>query len=174
MLIPATADRLPIPFVASGGFADGRGLAAALVLGADGISMGTRFMCTEEAPVHRRVQEAIVASSELDTQLILRQLRNTSRVSRNAVSKEVVTILQDGGSFDQIRHLVAGARGRRVFERGDPDAGTWSVGLVQGLIHDIPSAADLVSSIVREAVERLSASDNLGYSIAGAVRPASA
>lgn len=151
VLIPAAARRLTVPVVASGGFTDGRGLVAALALGADGITMGTRFLCTVEAPVHRRVKEQIVAHSELDTELIFRPLRNTARVASNSVSRKVVDILRDGGEFPDVRDLVTGARGRKVFEDGDLDAGIWSAGLAQGLIDDIPTVGDLVRRIVAEA-----------------------
>ncbi|MEV5761507.1 nitronate monooxygenase family protein [Streptomyces tendae] len=153
VLVPATTQRLSIPVIASGGFTDGRGLVAALALGADGINMGTRFLCTEESPVHRRVKEQIVAHSELDTELIFRPLRNTARVASNAVSRKVVDVLRDGGAFPDVRDLVAGARGRRVFEDGDLDAGIWSAGLAQGLINDVPTVRDLVRRIVAEADE---------------------
>ena len=153
VLIPAAAREITIPMIASGGFADGRGLAAALALGADGINMGTRFMTTVESPIHQNVKEHIVASTELDTELIFRPLRNTSRVSSNAVSREVVKILDGGGQFEDVRELVAGARGRLVYETGDLDAGIWTVGTSQGLIHDIPTAAELVTRIVGEAEE---------------------
>jgi nitronate monooxygenase len=151
VLIPATAQRLSIPVIASGGFTDGRGLVAALALGADGISMGTRFLCTEEAPVHRRVKEQIVAHSELDTELIFRPLRNTARVASNSVSRKVVDVLHDGGDFTDVRELVAGSRGRKVFEDGDLDAGIWSAGLAQGLIDDIPTVREVVGRILAEA-----------------------
>lgn len=151
VLIPAAARQLTIPMVASGGFADGRGLAAALALGADGINMGTRFLSTVEAPVHEAVKQAIVEATELDTELIFRPLRNTSRVSSNTISREVVARLSDGASFEDVRELVAGARGRTVFETGDLDAGVWTVGTAQGLIHDVPTVADLIDRIVDEA-----------------------
>lgn len=151
VLIPAAAAQITIPMIASGGFADGRGLVAALALGADGINMGTRFMCTAESPIHHKIKEQIVQNTELDTDLIFRQLRNTARVAKNVVSQEVVEILNDGGQFEQVKDLVAGARGKMVYELGDPDAGIWSAGTVQGLIHDIPSASDLVTRIVAEA-----------------------
>jgi NADH:quinone reductase (non-electrogenic) len=153
ILIPAAAKALDIPIVASGGFGDGRGLVAALALGADGINMGTRFLCTVESPIHETIKEQIVAGDEHGTELIFRQLGNTSRVARNRVSEEVVGIEKGGGSFDDIRELVAGARGRKVYEEGDPEAGVWSVGLVQGLIDDIPTVAELVDRIVAEADE---------------------
>lgn len=146
---------LEIPFIASGGFADGRGLAAALSLGADGVNMGSRFMCTVESPVAQRVKERIVEASELDTNLIFRSLRNTARVAKNAVSDEVVEILANGGQFPDVRDLVAGARGRTVFEQGDLDAGIWTVGQVQGIIRDIPTAGEVVRRTVAEAVEVL-------------------
>jgi NAD(P)H-dependent flavin oxidoreductase YrpB (nitropropane dioxygenase family) len=153
VLIPAAADQLAIPVIASGGFGDGRGLAAALCLGADGINMGTRFLATEEAPIHRRVKERLVAATELDTDLVYRSLRNTARVARNSISTQVVDILADGGEFPDIQHLVAGQRGRTVYETGDVEAGIWSAGMVQGLIHDIPTVAELVDRIVLEATE---------------------
>ncbi|WP_062289700.1 NAD(P)H-dependent flavin oxidoreductase [Demequina phytophila] len=151
VLIPAAADALTIPFIASGGFADGRGLAAALALGADGINMGSRFMCTEESPVSQVVKDRIVEATELDTNLIFRSLRNTARVAKNAVSDKVVQILAEGGQFEDVRALVAGARGRKVFEDGDLDAGIWTVGMVQGLIRDVPPAGDVVRRIVADA-----------------------
>ncbi|GAA2974021.1 nitronate monooxygenase [Microbacterium terrae] len=151
VLIPAAAREIEIPMIASGGIADARGLVAALALGADGVNMGTRFVATEEAPVHRSVKEHIVASTELDTELILRPLRNTSRVASNAVSREVVQILQGGGEFADVRALVAGARGRQVWETGDVEAGIWTVGTTQGLIEDIPTVAELLSRMVDEA-----------------------
>jgi NAD(P)H-dependent flavin oxidoreductase YrpB (nitropropane dioxygenase family) len=157
ILMPAVADQLTIPLIASGGFADARGLVAALALGADAINMGTRFLCTEEAPIHQRIKEQIVAADERGTELIFRTLRNTARVARNAVSKEVVEIESRGGaSFEDIRHLVAGARGRKVFENGDPDYGIWSSGMCQALIHDIPTVEELVERIMREAEELIS------------------
>ena len=152
ILIPAAADKVKIPMIASGGFGDARGLVAALALGAEGINMGTRFMCTVESPIHQRVKEQIVANDERATDLIFRTLHNTARVARNAVSQEVVAIERKGGAtIDDIRHLVAGQRGKVVYEAGDPDFGIWSAGMVQGLIHDIPTCAQLVSHIVAEA-----------------------
>ena len=151
VLIAAAAERISIPMIASGGFADARGLVAALALGADGINMGTRFMCTDESPIHRNIKDAIVAASEVDTELIFRSLRNTARVARNSVSQEVVEILSSGGKFEDVRDLVAGVRGRAVFDSGDPEAGIWTAGTVQGLIHDIPTVGELVERIVTEA-----------------------
>ncbi|WP_329409129.1 nitronate monooxygenase family protein [Nocardia vinacea] len=157
VLIPATVRRVGIPVIASGGFADGYGLVAALALGADGINMGTRFLCTAEAPVHDRVKEAIVAGDERNTDLILRQLRNTSRVTRNAVSQEAIRRLDEGAAFEDVRELVAGVRGREVFRTGDLDAGIWTAGLTQGLIDDIPTVAELIDRIVGEAEKTIAA-----------------
>ena len=152
ILIPAAAEKVSIPMIASGGFGDARGLVAALALGAEGINMGTRFMCTVESPIHQRVKEQIVANDERATDLIFRTLHNTARVARNAVSREVVAIERKGGAtIDDIAHLVAGKRGKVVYEEGDPDHGIWSAGMIQGLIHDIPTCAELVSRIVAEA-----------------------
>lgn len=151
ILLPAAADKLSIPFIASGGFGDGRGMAAALALGADGINMGSRFLATQEAPVHDNVKQAIVEGSELDTILNFRPLRNTVRVRKNAVSSEAVAILDKGGEFKDVQHLVAGARGRKVFEDGDIEAGQWTVGMVQGLITDVPTCDELITRIIRDA-----------------------
>jgi NAD(P)H-dependent flavin oxidoreductase YrpB (nitropropane dioxygenase family) len=151
VLIPAATARLRIPVLASGGIADGRGLVAALALGAEGISMGTRFMCTKESPIHQQIKDAIVSAPELDTELIFRPLRNTSRVASNSVSREAVEVLAKGGLFEDVKELVAGARGRRVYTEGDPESGVWTVGMVQGLIHDVPGCSELVARIVQEA-----------------------
>ena len=113
--------------------------------------MGTRFMCTRESPIHQRIKERIVSNDERETELIFRTMRNTSRVARNAVSTKVVAMEKEGATFEQVRDLVAGARGKMVYADGDADHGIWSAGQVQGLIHDIPSCAELVSRIMREA-----------------------
>lgn len=157
VLIPAAARALNIPIIASGGIADARGLVAALALGADGVNMGTRFLCTRESSIDQKVKEKIVANSERDTQLIFRTMRNTARVADNEISRKVVEIEKAGGTFDDVRELVSGARGRRVFEEGDLDAGIWSVGLCQGLIHDIPTCAELITRMVDEAEELIRA-----------------
>ncbi|MFJ1608996.1 NAD(P)H-dependent flavin oxidoreductase [Streptomyces sp. NPDC088253] len=151
VLIPVAAREISVPMIASGGFADGRGLVAALALGADGINMGTRFLATAEAPVHEKVKKQIVRSSERDTELIFRTLGNTARVARNAVSVEVVKRLNAGAKFEDVRELVAGARGRKVFEVGDLDLGIWTAGLSQSLIHDVPTVEELIQRIVTEA-----------------------
>jgi nitronate monooxygenase len=151
VVIPALADKISIPFIASGGFADGRGLAAALALGAQGISMGTRFMCTVEAPIHENVKKQIVANDERSTNLIFRQLRNTGRYAKNSVTDEIVRILAEGGTFDDVAHLAAGERGAVVLETGDLEAGVWCAGQTQGLIWDVPTVGELVTRIVAEA-----------------------
>lgn len=153
VLIPAAADALEIPLIASGGIADARGLVAALALGADGVNMGTRFMCTVESPIHQNIKERIVQADERSTDLIFRTFRNTARVAKNAVSQQVREIEARGGSFEEVKDLVSGQRGRRVFEEGDPDAGIWTAGLCQGLIRDIPTCHDLVHGMVSDAVE---------------------
>lgn len=157
VLIPAAARALTIPIIASGGIADARGLVAALALGADGVNMGTRFLCTQESSIDQQVKEKIVANSERDTQLIFRTMHNTARVADNEISRKVVEIEKAGGKFEDVRELVSGARGRRVFEEGDLDAGIWSVGLCQGLIEDIPTCADLIGRMVAEAEELINA-----------------
>jgi len=167
ILIPAAADKVTIPMIASGGFGDGRGLAAALALGAEGINMGTRFMCTVESPIHQKIKEQILANDERSTDLIFRTLHNTARVARNAVSREVIGVERKGGAtIDDVKHLVSGQRGRAVYEEGDPDFGIWAAGMVQGLIHDIPTCAQLVSRIVAEA-ETIIASRLAGMMRAG-------
>lgn len=154
ILIPCTADKISIPMIASGGFGDARDLVAALALGADGINMGTRFMCTQESCIHDNIKQQIVENSERDTKLILRTLRNSARVVKNAVSSEVVEIEGKGGAtIDDLRHLVAGKRGKHVYDEGDPDAGIWTAGQVQGLIHDVPTVKELVDRIVSESEE---------------------
>ena len=154
ILIPAAADKVKIPMLASGGFGDGRGLAAALALGADGINMGTRFCVTKEAPIHENFKKQMVENDERDTKLIFRTLHNTARVMKNKVSEEVVAIEAKGGAkFEDVQHLVAGVRGRKAMEEGDADDGIWSAGMIQGLIHDIPSVEELIDRIVADAEE---------------------
>jgi NAD(P)H-dependent flavin oxidoreductase YrpB (nitropropane dioxygenase family) len=154
VLIPCAADQLSVPIIASGGFGDARGLVAALALGADAINMGTRFMATREAPIHENVKRKLVESGERDTALIFRTLRNTARIFRNSIAEEVVAIEGKGNATIQdISHLVAGERGRKVLEDGDMEAGIWSAGMVAGLIKDIPTCQELVHRIVSEAAE---------------------
>jgi NAD(P)H-dependent flavin oxidoreductase YrpB (nitropropane dioxygenase family) len=152
ILFPATADKLSIPIIASGGIADARGLVAALALGCDGVNMGTRFMATVEAPIHENVKRQIVAGDERATNLIFRTLHNTARVAKNAISDDVVVIEKRGNaSFADVKELVAGARGATVLDKGEMDAGIWSAGQTQALIHDIPTCKELVFHIMREA-----------------------
>jgi NAD(P)H-dependent flavin oxidoreductase YrpB (nitropropane dioxygenase family) len=151
ILIPAAADKVKVPMLASGGFGDARGLVAALALGADGINMGTRFCATREAPIHDAIKQQMVANDERSTELIFRTLHNTARVAKNAISQQVVALEKQGAKFEDVRDLVAGSRGRKVYENGDPDFGVWSAGMIQGLIHDVPTVKELVDRIVGEA-----------------------
>ncbi|KAH7920986.1 inosine monophosphate dehydrogenase [Leucogyrophana mollusca] len=153
VLLARAAKELKVPYIASGGFADGRGLVSALALGAAGVNMGTRFMCTVESPIHQSIKEKIVASTEQDTVHIFRTLRNTARVFKNSVSTQVVALEQrpGGAQFSDLRDLVSGARGRVVYENGDPEHGIWTAGISIGLIEDIPTCQELVDRIEREA-----------------------
>jgi nitronate monooxygenase len=153
ILLPLAAEALQIPFVASGGMADGRSLVAALALGAEGINMGTRFIATREAPVHENVKQALVKATELDTRLIMRSLRNTERVLRNSAVDKIVEIEKAKGeatTIDDIKALVGGVY-PRVMQQGDMEAGAWSCGLVAGLIHDVPTCKELINRIMSEA-----------------------
>ena len=155
ILLPRAAEELKIPFVASGGMADGRSLVAALALGADGINMGTRFIATKEAPVHENVKQAIVKASELDTRLIMRPLRNTERVLMNEGVKRILEIERSRGAelkIEDIHDQVAGIY-PKVMTEGDMESGAWSCGMVAGLIHDVPTVRELVDRIMREADE---------------------
>ena len=153
ILIPVAADKIKIPMLASGGFADGRGLVAALALGADGVNMGTRFCATKEAPLHENFKQAMVANDERATDLIFRSFRNTARVARNAISQQVVELERGGAKFEDVSHLVKGTRGREGLDTGDTDMGIWSAGMVQGLIHDVPSVKELIERVIHEAEE---------------------
>jgi nitronate monooxygenase len=153
ILLPRAAEELKIPFVASGGMADGRSLVAALALGAEGINMGTRFIATKEAPVHENVKKAIVAASELDTRLIMRGLRNTERVLNNAGVERLLNIEReksDSLTIADIHDQIAGIY-PKVMRDGDVEAGAWSCGMVAGLIHDVPSVKELIDRIMSEA-----------------------
>ena len=157
ILIPAAADKVKIPMIASGGFGDGRGLAAALALGADGINMGTRFCATVEAPIHDNIKQFIVGNDERATNLIFRRFHNTGRVAKNSVSDQVVEISAGADAvFEDIRPLVGGAKGREALETGNLDAGLVWAGQVQGLIHDIPTCRDLLARIVGDAEQIIS------------------
>jgi NAD(P)H-dependent flavin oxidoreductase YrpB (nitropropane dioxygenase family) len=158
ILLPLAAKRLKIPFLASGGLGDGRGLAAALAMGADGINMGTRFMVTKEAPIHDNVKRRMIEATELDTQLIYRSFRNTARVFKNSVAEKVAEIESRPGEtkFEDIQSLVQGVKGRELFDGGDLDKGIWSAGMIVGLIDDNPSCKELVERIVAQAEDILS------------------
>jgi NAD(P)H-dependent flavin oxidoreductase YrpB (nitropropane dioxygenase family) len=152
ILIPAAADKLKIPMIASGGFGDGRGLVAALALGADGINMGTRFCATVEAPIHDNVKQLLLDNDERATNLIFRGFKNTGRVAKTSVSDQVVEIgSRPGAVFEDVRPLVSGAKGRESLETGDLDAGLIWAGQVQGLIHDIPTCGALINRIMGDA-----------------------
>jgi nitronate monooxygenase len=157
ILLPRAAEELRIPFVSSGGMADARSLVASLAMGAEGMNMGTRFLVTQEAPVHENVKRAIVAASELDTRLIMRPIRNTERVLSNAAVEKILEIEREKAEkgeqvqITDIVHLVAGKQNRKVLQEGEMDAGAWSCGMVAGLIHDIPTCKELIDSIMSEA-----------------------
>ena len=163
VLIPVAAQKLKIPIIASGGFADGAGLVAALALGASAINMGTRFVATTEAPVHENVKRQIVANDERSTQIVFREFHNSARVARNSVSEKIAEISQrEGASFGDIAHLASGVRGReQVLKNGHMEGGMWWAGQSQGLIHEVASCAEVVGKILRDAkeiiTERLSA-----------------
>jgi len=153
ILLPRAAEELEVPFVASGGMADGRSLVAALALGAEGINMGTRFMATREAPIHDNVKQALVAASELDTRLVMRPLRNTERVLVNAGVERLLEKEKSLGAamtFEDIIGEVAGVY-PAIMQRGEMDAGAWSCGMVAGLIHDVPTCQELIDRIMGEA-----------------------
>ena len=153
ILLPRAADELDIPFVASGGMADARSLVASMALGAEGMNMGTRFIATEDAPVHQNVKEAIVNASELDTRLIMRSLTNTERVLNNPAVESLMAkekALGDDLKFEDIVDEVAGVYPKVMME-GEPEAGAWSCGMVAGLVSDIPTVKELIDRIMSEA-----------------------
>lgn len=168
ILLSRARQSLGVPFIASGGFADGQGLAAALALGAEGVNMGTRFMCTVEAPIHHNIKKAIVEAQETDTDLVLRRWKNTSRLFRNKVTEAALKIEKEStsGEFKEVQPYVAGSRGRQVFLNGDKDFGVWTAGQVIGLIHDIPTCNELLTRMEIEAVESMDRSRKL-YEPAG-------
>lgn len=153
ILIPVAAEQVKIPMLASGGFGDGRGLIAALALGADGINMGTRFCATQEAPIHDRIKQQIVDNDERATELLYRSYRNTARVAKNTIADEALRLERKGEPFAAIAHLVKGTRGKEGLDNGDPEHGIWSAGMVQGLIHDVPTVKQLIDRIVADAEE---------------------
>jgi NADH:quinone reductase (non-electrogenic) len=152
ILIPAAADKVKIPILASGGFGDGRGLVAALALGADGINMGTRFCATQEAPIHPNVKQAYIDNDERGTNLIFRNLKNTARVGKSAVSDEVVRRLAlPAAQYSDVADLVSGVKGRKLLADGDLSSGIYWAGMVQGLIHDTPTVKTLIDRIIADA-----------------------
>jgi nitronate monooxygenase len=153
VLLPATVDAVDVPVIASGGMADGRSLVAALALGAEGVNMGTRFCATVEAQIHPAVKQQIVDFTERDTVLVGRSLKNTARVARNAISEQVAEIQKDPTkSFDDVKELMAGVRGRNnVLRDGDLNGGIWTTGQSQALIHDVPTCAEVVRNIMTQA-----------------------
>ena len=154
ILIPLAKDALDIPIVASGGFGDGRGLVAALALGADGMNMGTRFVATKECPVHDNVKQALVDASERDTHLLMRTLRNTARFRRNDTTEKVLEIESRGGAtIDDIKQYMSGLEGRKMIESGEMNQGVFSAGQIIGLIHNVPTVQELFDKIVAEARE---------------------
>ena len=166
ILVPLTRDAVDIPVIASGGFADGRGLIAALALGADGMNMGTRFVATREAPVHDNVKQALVDHGETDTRLIMRSLRNTERVMHNPTVDKVLEIESKGNTkIEDIAPFVAGTEGLAMLEKGDTEKGTLAAGQCMGMIRDIPAVAELIDRIVNEAAAIIK--DRFGKMMAG-------
>lgn len=155
VLIPAAARQLTIPIIASGGLADGAGLVAALALGASAVNMGTRFMATDEAPIHRNVKDQIVANDERSTRIVFREFHNSARVAKNSVSDEIAEISRrPGATFEDIAHLASGVRGREnVLGKGDMEDGMWWASQAQGLIHEIGSCQNVVDKIIADAAE---------------------
>lgn len=156
VLIPATVDAVDIPVIASGGFGDGRGLVAALALGAEAMNMGTRFVATKEAPVHPKVKEWLIQATERDTILVLRSLRNTMRALRNPTAEKVAEMEKQGADLHQLESLISGTRGAKLLEEGNIEDGLFTAGQVVGLIHDIPTVKELIDRIMKEAEEVLS------------------
>lgn len=156
VLFPAATQALKIPVLASGGIADGRGLAAALSLGCEGINMGTRFLVTQEAPIHEGIKQKVVEMDENQTRLIFRTYKNTARVYRNGIADEVAAIEASGGEFGQVHHLVSGANQEKAWSTGDIEAGMVTVGMCGGLINDIPSCEELVRNIISDADQIIS------------------
>ena len=155
ILIPLTADAVEIPVIASGGFGDGRGLVAALALGAEAVNMGTRFLATKEAPVHAKAKQLLIAASERDTVLLLRSFHNTMRALRNPTAEKVLELERQGADIHQLESLISGQVGRKLLESGDIDNGLLSVGQVVGLVRDIPTVRELIDRTIKEAEDVL-------------------
>ncbi len=151
VLFPAAADALTVPVVASGGIGDGRGLAAALVLGCDGVNMGTRFMATREAPIHQGIKDKIVEMDETQTQLIFRSYRNTARVYRNSISEKVAQIEAAGGGFEEVHEYVSGTNQEKAWTTGDIEAGMVTAGLSGAFVHDVPTCQEVIDTIMADA-----------------------
>jgi nitronate monooxygenase len=151
VLIPLTVEAVSIPVVASGGFADARGLVAALALGAEAMNVGTRFVATEESPVHPNIKQWLVDATERDTMLVMRSLRNTERVLRNPIAEKVVELESRGATIAELAPLVTGKNGLRMVTEGDIECGLMSAGQIVGLIRDVPTIGDLIDSMMREA-----------------------
>ena len=154
VLVPLTRDALKIPIVASGGFGDGRGLVGALGLGADAINMGTRFMATQEAPIHENVKQALISNSELNTRLIMRTLRNTERTLRNSVVEKIIAIekeKQEKTTIEDLVPMVSGLGGKEMLDEGNMEAGILSAGQSMGFVHDIPTVQELMDRIMDQA-----------------------
>jgi len=153
ILVPLTADAVDIPIIASGGFADARGLVASLALGADAMNMGTRFVATQESPVHSGIKEWLVNATELDTMYVMRSLRNTERVLRNSTAEKVSQLEQEGAGIAELAPLVTGKNGLKMLTEGDTECGLMSAGLCVGLVHDIPTIEELMDRIMSDARE---------------------
>jgi nitronate monooxygenase len=153
VLIPAAADALKVPIIASGGFSDGRGLIAALALGAEGINMGTRFMLTKECPIHQNVKDWLLNFKENDTMLLLRAYRNTERVAKTPTAKKAFEMEKSGATIEELRSTISGAKGQRMYEEGIVDEGIMTVGQCIGLIKDIPTIQELIDNMIQEATQ---------------------
>jgi nitronate monooxygenase len=153
VLIPVTVDAVSIPVIASGGFADARGLVAALALGAEAMNMGTRFVATREAPAHDNVKQWLVDATETDTMFVMRSLRNTERVLRNEIAEKVVELESQGAGISELAPLVTGKNGLRVLKDGETDVGLMAAGQSVGLVHDVPTVQELIDTIIGDARE---------------------
>lgn len=165
VLLARAAQTLKIPYIASGGMATARSLAAALALGACGANMGTRFMCTVESPIHENIKQEIVKAKETDTVLMLRPFKNTARIFKNKVAQEVVKIQEEKSKagtleYKDVQSLVSGAKGKTVYSTGDSDAGVWSAGMTIGLIQDIPTCKEFIERLEKETEEIISGLSN--------------